>query len=459
MITIGIPDDFTAERTYVIDVLFSEFLGLDYRIITGKSARDYEIILENSRTLLVRDHFFSTFTFKDGTDYLTDRHIPSNIMRCAPNRFSDGADVPVIFGTDELVVERDRIICGIDIFASSFFMLTRWEEYVNRSRDFHNRFPAAESLARKKGFLHRPVVNEYVEMLWSILTYLKCRQRRKEKTFRTIATHDVDSAFLHATKSPVEAIRRMGGDFIRRKDPVVALRNFSLWSRIAAGQLRHDPFNTFDHIMDVSERHGLQSTFLFMTDCGRPEYDGNYSITHRFLRRLLADIHARGHEIGLHSSYESFGDPARMKMESDRLKTVCLEEGIGQQRWLSRQHYLRWETPSTFKNLEAAGIDYDSTLSYAEIAGFRCGVCSEYPAFDILARCRLNVRERPLLVMECTVIDEGYMGLGTGEKAFSFIKSIKDTCRRFKGDFVILWHNTRLIDPRERHLYSQILQA
>ena len=457
MITIRIPDDFTAERRYIIDVLFSEFLGLDYKIETGKSARNYEIILENSKTLQIKDHFFRNF--KDGRDYLDERNIPLNTMMFAPNQFSTEMNIPIIFGTDELVAGRDRIICGIDIFASSFFMLARWEEYANSSRDSHNRFPAGESLACKKDFLHRPVVNEYVEMLWSILTYLKCGQKRKEKIFRTIATHDVDAPFLHAMKGPFDAIRRMGGDFIKRKDLKTALNNFSLWSKISMGHTKHDPFNTFDHIMDVSEQHGLQSTFLFMTDCSRPEYDGNYSITHKFLRRLLADIHARGHEVGLHSSYESFDDPIRMKRESDILKTVCFEEGVGQQRWMSRQHYLRWATPATFKNLEVAGMDYDSTLSYAGRAGFRCGVCYEYPAFDILARSRLSVRERPLLVMESTVIDKFYMGLGSGEKAFSFIKSIKETCRRFKGDFVILWHNTRLIDTGERQLYSLILQA
>jgi len=32
-----------------------------------------------------------------------------------------------------------------------------------------------------------------------------------------------------------------------------------------------------------------------------------------------------------------------------------------------------------------AGMDYDSTLSYADRPGFRCGTCSEYPAFDPVA--------------------------------------------------------------------------
>ncbi|MDA8388815.1 MAG: polysaccharide deacetylase family protein [Nitrospiraceae bacterium] len=456
MITIRIADNFIPERTYSIDVLFSEFLGLDYKIMVDNAARDYEIILENGNTLLVRDIFFGKF--KDGLDYLDEDQIPLKTPHFE-NPFTAASDIPAIFGTDELVIRQGKIVCGIDIFASSFFMLTRWEECANKSRDSHDRFPAHESLAHKRRFLHRAVVNEYVEMLWNMLSHLKCGQARKERAFRIFATHDVDAPFLHAMKSPLAAVRQMGGDLIRRKDPRAALDNFNSWSKIAGGDAKRDPYNTFGFIMDLSEQFGLQSTFLFMADRRQPEYDGNYSIGHRSLRRLMADMHGRGHDIGLHASYGSFDDRKQTKKELDILKAVCFEEGIGQRQWMSRQHFLRWETPTTFNNLETAGINYDSTLSYADAAGFRCGVCYDYPAFNILERARLNLRERPLLVMECTIIDERYMGLGAGEAAFSFIKSIKDTCRRFKGDFVILWHNTRLVASPERRLYSRILRA
>ena len=49
-------------------------------------------------------------------------------------------------------------------------MLTRYEEVVNndplRILDAHERFPATASIAYKENFLHRPVVNEYFEILW-----------------------------------------------------------------------------------------------------------------------------------------------------------------------------------------------------------------------------------------------------------------------------------------------------
>jgi peptidoglycan/xylan/chitin deacetylase (PgdA/CDA1 family) len=293
-------------------------------------------------------------------------------------------------------------------------------------------------------------------MLWNMLSHLKCPQQRLEREFRTILTHDVDEPFSYALKSPITALKQLGNDLLKSKKPVMAFDNAYKWLQIRRGVIELDPYNTFDYIMDTSEKLNLKSQFHFIAErC--TAFDGNYNLHHRLLRKLMRKISTRGHEIGLHSSYGSADNPFQTRKEIDALKTLCSEEGISQSVWCSRQHYLRWETPTTSDNLEFAGLDYDTTLSYADAAGFRCGVCYEFPLFNILARQCLKLRERPLVVMECSVIDERYMNLGTDDEAFAVIKSVKDTCRRFNGDFTILWHNTRFIDPKERELYNQVL--
>ncbi len=69
----------------------------------------------------------------------------------------------------------------------------------------------------------------------------------------------------------------------------------------------------------------------------------------------------------------------------------------------------------------------------------------------------LKLRERPLIAMECTVIDKRYMALGTGEAALEVFLSLKKTCQQFNGDFTLLWHNSRLVEVEERGLYEAIL--
>ena len=89
--------------------------------------------------------------------------------------------MPVLFGTGDLEMRDDSIICGSDLFAGAFFMLTRWEEHVVKERDVHGRFCSSNLLASRFGFLNRAIVNEYTEYLWNMIYYLD--STAKKKTF------------------------------------------------------------------------------------------------------------------------------------------------------------------------------------------------------------------------------------------------------------------------------------
>ncbi|NMD42522.1 MAG: hypothetical protein GYA86_04330 [Firmicutes bacterium] len=236
----------------------------------------------------------------------------------------------------------------------------------------------------------------------------------------------------------------------------MALERIKSWKDIKIGNYRRDINYTFDYIMDLSERNNLRSTFYFKTSCTNPCYDDNYSIKHPYIRQLLQDIYDRGHVIGLHPSYETYLSLEQIQEEFYRLLLVCEEEGIKQERWGGRQHYLRWKVPITWRNWAQAGLDYDSSLAYAEHAGFRCGICYEYPVYDLEQRKILSLFERPLVVMEGSVMGKQYMNL-SGENALNYILMLKDRCCLFDGNFTLLWHNSYLIEPEQREIYKTIV--
>ena len=153
MMTIYIPNDNILERKYIINVLFDEFLGLNYSLKINDGIINTDIILENGNILVIEDHFFNKF--KTEKEYLELSNIPSKIEFLNSDLISQ-EDIPIVFGKNYIKVLEKSIICGLDIFASSFFMLTRWEEYVNKERDKHNRFSSKSSLAFKFDFLNRP---------------------------------------------------------------------------------------------------------------------------------------------------------------------------------------------------------------------------------------------------------------------------------------------------------------
>ena len=464
MLNIEIPNNQIPERTYIISVIFEEFFGIEVKIQVS-SRKDVSITCEDGQAITVADLFLGP----SSTQWLRISSLPEqplahwDFAETGLTAITVGMDIPVIYGEDLvngslISLSAEHIYLGLDIFGSAFFMLTRYEEAVKPNRDGHDRFPATASLAYQEGFLDRPIINEYLEILWACLKHLWPRLKRKARNFQTYLSHDVDAPFKYALSGSSTLARTIVGNFIRRK-PHCLGSNLSSYMQVKAqGKLEADPFYTYDLIMDISEQQDLRSAFYFITDHTAERLDGNYRISHPLIRNLLKKIHQRGHEIGLHTSYNTYRNSTQTQKEFEILKKVCNEEGVRQECWGGRQHYLRWEAPNTFQNWEDAGLNYDSTLSFSDVAGFRCGVCFEFTTFSLKTRQHLRLKERPLIIMECTILDRRYMNLGLdGHSSLQTMAKYKQRCRLFSGDFSLLWHNNRLVDPREANLYRAIV--
>lgn len=348
---------------------------------------------------------------------------------------------------------------GYDFLALAAWMMTRQEEIGAEERDRHGRFPAVASHAYRHGYLERPVVDEWFLVLQALIHRVWPSLPIKQQMFKQVVSHDVDEPSFAAFASRSRLIRRIIGDAVRvgRLSSLVDLLRIRHESRSQIS--KREPFNTFDWLMDQSERRGLKSSFYFI--CGRtvPARDALYEIEHPAIRDLLRRTHSRGHEIGLHPSYGTYQSPELIANEAARLRRVCAEEGIEQPIWGGRMHYLRWEHPTTMHGWELAKMTYDSTLGYADNPGFRCGTCFEYPAFDSTRDEALNLRIRPLIAMDQTFIGSHYLNLGLGQAAIERFSTLKDACKRVGGSFTLLWHNSLLPTQAERRLYEAVLDA
>ncbi len=346
-----------------------------------------------------------------------------------------------------------------DILGMVYWMLSRQEEVGRGDLDDHGRFPALSSHAYKHGYLERPIVDEWIAILAQVVQRTWPQLALVKSEFSVSVSHDVDTPARYGFSSVGRLLRTMAGDVLRRHEVLEAIRAPLIWSQSKERLHSADPFNTFNWIMAASERCKIKSAFYFI--CGRtfPSRDARYDIKHPAIRDLMRHIHARGHEIGLHPSYNTYQRPDIIASEARELISTCQEEGIVQATWGGRMHYLRWQTPATLYGWEQAGMAYDSTLSYADRPGFRCGTCHEYPAFDPVAGKALQLRIRPLVAMECTVLAPRYMNLGSGEIALKKFTQLKQSCRAVNGNFTLLWHNTLLEHPQQRTLYEHVLAA
>ena len=348
---------------------------------------------------------------------------------------------------------------GYDILGLAYWMLTRQEEVGRSDLDNHGRFPSTASHAYKHDYLVRPIVDEWLQVLGQVIQrqWPSCRLKMHE--FHVKVSHDVDQPSLYAFTPWRTIVRMMAGHLLKRRD----LRAFvqAPYVKLATRSelLEADPYNTFDWVMDVSDQNNMQSAFYFL--CGRTNaiYDADYELEHPAIRKLMRRIHERGHEIGLHPSYDTYQNPHALKLEAEKLKRVCGEEGIEQAQWGGRMHYLRWKQPDTPRAWEQAGLDYDSSLGYADRPGFRCGTCFEYPGFDPVSGEGLQLRVRPLVMMESSLLDSTYLGLGASHEATAMALALKDACRRVRGEFSLLWHNSTFFLPEHRKMYVEILKS
>lgn len=423
MLHIAANDRSQPEKQYCFHVLFHELLGLEYRVVFSEE-KNYRVQLPNGTEILIEEHFWNQFSAPVNWEQVPESTVPQTA-----ETFSspfDGSPLTVIFGRNHFVVGEKRIVCGLDIFASAFFMLTRWEESVAKERDKHGRFPGKKSLAFKAGFLDRPVVNEYAELLWQMFARLGWEPPRPPLQYKLSMTCDVDHPLLWWSAS--DRLKTLGGSIFKRGD----LREANFWLQHHFFQ-KQDPYDVFDEWLDLFEKNDLTGHFNFL---GKrpPTSDCWYPLEHPFVKKLIEKIAERGHIVGFHPSYEAFENQSVFEKELASLRALSPTTIV-----TGRQHYLRFEAPHTWQVWEETGMEWDSSLGYPEAEGFRCGICQDFPVFNFLTRKMLHLREKPLIAMDVTLaIYQQY----TPETAFEKLQNLRREVERHRGEFVLLWHNS-----------------
>lgn len=426
MITIRIPNNNIPERTYAVKLVFQYFLGLDIEIIPQETEKI--IISWASKRIVFDDTFWKG---NDCLQYLNIQYLPK--VTYITSEFSIEKDLPVLYGTGTFIKERDCICCGIDVFASVFFMVTRWEEYIVRDRDQYDRFIGKNSVAYKNAFLDRPVVNEYVELIWNMLVSLGFEGNRKARSFEVVLTHDVDDPFmrlrfLRVTKYICQSI--IQGHI---KEAIGYIPDYF-----------KDSYDTYDFLMDISESIKVKSHFYFMSAHWHTSARSKSPYIGSHLNRIIDKVKKRGHFVGFHPGFFSIDS-----LDNWREEKVWIEEITKQTVNEGRQHFLRFSVPQTFSIWEDNHMNIDSTLSYHDVEGFRCGTGDAYPVFDILKRKEYQLKERPLVLMDGTVTSYQQYSMDKISVVMNYYLNVG---KKYAMPITLLFHNSSFLGCKGRQL-------
>ncbi|MGH7002813.1 MAG: DUF7033 domain-containing protein, partial [Alphaproteobacteria bacterium] len=320
-----------------------------------------------------------------------------------------------------------------------YFMLSRIEERAPARPDRYGRFRYGEAFSVGAGLYGTPLADVAARALADLIGGGHVVAPRTHYAVRL--THDVDR--FRAYHRPLDPLRTAVGDVVKRGHIGKAVRSLRSYCGV-------EPWRSFRDIMDLSEAKGRRSHFYFMGP-SRLEMDSPYALRWPNQVRAVSDeVARRGHAIGFHPGFATAADEVEWRRQKSGLENV-----IGGRLTEGRQHVLRYRIDATPEIWSDAGMDLDLTMGFPEAVGFRSGTCRRYPAYSLTRRRRLDVDRLDTALMDFGLFGGKYRDLPVDD-ALSEAKGVRDVCRAFGGELVILYH-TGQSGGIERRFYEQLL--
>ena len=362
--------------------------------------------------------------------------------------------IPLLFGEpcEEWSADGSQLIIHADLLASTYFLISRYEEVYRRNeRDTYGRFPGKSSLPYKAGFLHRPIVDEYGEALRRILleegvaSRYNLRLEERPQTFsRVNLTHDLSRpynyrgwrsflrAWLKEKKSPWEAARLSFSSDV--EDDYYTFPKFLKWDRATCDSLGKERADIFFFIR-MPSRHPLDKPY--------------YSLHSHYLRSILAVGEKYKVLLSLQCSYAAGHQSELISRERHLFERTFRRRPRG-----LRHNKLTSCEPEDLLQAYASGFRNDYSMGYADVAGFRLGTCRAVKFINPNTRLLTELILHPLVLRDLTLSDPRYMALDA-EEAERIAHELIRVTARYNGELTLLWHNDLL--SQKTHPWHSVL--
>ncbi len=317
---------------------------------------------------------------------------------------------------------------GFDIFAATFYLISRYEEYLPYQVDDYGRYAYTNAAAWKGGFLQQPLVHQWAADLQRRLQQRWPSFTVQRKPFRFMPTYDIDMAYAirykHWLKSLARGLLQPAGIPERL--------------RVMLGRAK-DPFDSFDWLHELHETFNLNPVYFFHVAARNGRYDKQILPQQPVMQHLIAD-HASRYTVGLHPSWQSGDDTGLLTTEKTTLEAIT-----GQPVTHSRQHYIRLHLPGTYGHLLRAGITNDYSMGYGSINGFRASVAAPFYWFDLEQNQETPLRIHPFCYMDA---NSYYEQQQTPAAALTELRHYFTICKAVDAPLTTIWHNNFLgTDP------------
>jgi len=430
MLLIYLPE-VSPRSEYIFDVIFNYEFGIQYSTTSNftifENCTEEKINYSGQRH---KDEFYIKASSLLSEDYFKKTDI----------LIEEKYQTKVIFPNNE------SCDLGFDIFSATFYMLSRYEEYLPFTPDKHGRHKATDSLSYKNNFLQIPVVDKWVNQFKNILQKKFPSLKMRTSNFKAILTYDIDVAYKFKGRSFKRNIGTTIKDFLKLDLKNIQSRIQTLWNK------QKDPWDVYDYLQETLVQNKLQSIFFFLLgDISKNDRNLNYE--NPAIKKLVDQIKTFS-EIGIHPSYKSSVFTQKILTEKERLEKIA-NKIITK----SRQHYLKFTLPETYNALTEAGITEDYSMGFPEMAGFRAGTSKPFYFYDLKNEKSTSLKIFPNTLMEGSFMNSQYsQPAGVLENIFNLIDEVKNV----NGTFISIWHNHTVSETKEykpwKNIHDQMIQ-
>ncbi|MCF8307723.1 MAG: polysaccharide deacetylase family protein [Bacteroidales bacterium] len=426
------------------------FFHLNHVIKTNDTLRKKIIILKSNENI---SQYRNKIIF-----LLTDRELDRQKIK----RIND---IPVLFPMTEskeffYMDKNNNIVFFDDLLKSSFFLLSGYQEFKSNAKDKLGRFPYKNSIQKFLNITQKPIVNYYFDNIKEgIIKFchhhsISYTTPKIFKNFGFLLTHDVDKVDYYTKWYIGYKIKELLG-FVKSKysfkqNMIILLKGLFQYLNFVN---RKNPAWDFNFLLENEKKHNFRSAFYFLNKDVLHK-DSYYTYGETRIVNLINWLYRNGCEIGLHGTVNSASDLSKLQEVYNKLQSIAPEKIAG-----GRQHRLLMKLPQTLENHKIAGLDYDTTLGFAEHEGFRNSYCLPFKPYNFEEDRMIDIWELPLNVMDTTLFE--YRKL-TFEQVKQNIENIIGEVKKFDGLFTFLLHNgyfDGIKHPGIENFYEKILDT
>lgn len=340
--------------------------------------------------------------------------------------------------TKAFFTTNERSNLPFDIFAATFYLLSRYEEYLPHVKDEFGRFTATESLAFKNNFLHLPVVDMWAQKFKDALSERFPEFQFPEKHFKVQPVIDVPVAYKFKQKGIMRTIGSTVKDVIRFQFSNIYQRFLVLLG------FKKDPYDTFNWIINKQKQYKFKFLAFFLI--GKyTTYDKNISINKRQFVSLIKSV-ADYCKVGMKVSYFALEDNAILKQEKQGIEYV-----INTKLSATRHSFNKINLPDSYRNLIELDIQEDYTMGYVNKMGFRAGTCTPFLFYDLDHEVQTPLKIVPFQCLDSNLLKiDSY--LDKKESIFKLINQVK----KVNGTFVFIFKNYTFSSDYEKYDYKQL---